>query len=119
MLGRAVDELAAMHYSKPREHEAADRRLEWEVTCAKLNKLVERGFQPQSKGRRMQGARANHDANVIEKSGQCRTQAEAIRFLQTVYRIPEGAARSRVRRAVKAGLRLEVGKVIFGRKSAT
>jgi len=118
VLGRAVDELAALHYSKPREYEAADRLFEWEVTSAKLRKLVERGFQPKSKGRRMLGARANHDANAIERFGQCRTQAEAIQFLQTIYRIPKGEARSRVRRAVKAGLRLEAGKVNFGRKSA-
>lgn len=117
VLGRAVDELAVCHPARPEAYETQERRWAWEVTCIQLKKLVVRGFQPQSMGRRSEGARANHDAHVIAVWGKCRTQADAMRFLQTVYQIPQGDARSRVRRAVKAGLCLATDKVIFGRKS--
>ena len=119
VLGRAIDELAGCHYARPANYATQEQHRAWDTVCVKLKKLVVRGFQPPSHGRRSEGFRALDDAHVIATIGQCRTEADAARFLQNVYRIRAGDARSRVRRAVKAGLRLEKGKVIFGRKYPT
>lgn len=110
----AIDELAAWHYSRPRHNDTQETKWAWEVAHAKLRQLVRRGFRPPPH-RPAQVFRADNDAYAILRWGKCTTQAEAVQFLRSVYNLPENVARSRVRLAMKAGLKLGRGRP-FGRK---
>lgn len=114
VLARAVSELSVCHYARPAHYESEGRKWEYEVASVKLEQLVARGFEAPPHGPK-QVFRAEHDAHVIATFGQCRTMAEAVRFLRAAYHLSEGYARSRVRRAVAAGLKLERAPS-FGRK---
>ncbi|WP_027284138.1 hypothetical protein [Rubritepida flocculans] len=117
VLARAVDELAYCHFARPRDCDPPERHREWTLARIKLAEVIRAGFAPPPR-RAREVFRAERDARDIAVFGKCRTQAEAVDFLMFARGITREAARSRVRRAMKAGLVLEAAPR-FGRKPPT